>query len=269
MKKHSPSNKMMEGLVSSLTIASHMALSHVVRRRFIPAVVDNEVVKGCLLELVAVVEMCCVSFELAVVADNFGAALWAFLVFLIIIWRSKTWASVTACPYSLLEQYVEGSVKPSHALLKVVAQLAGAFISYRLMRQLWMLELTASHVGRGLECTADLRVSAMLGFFIECFLTCACCLVSRTLGQIKLKYSSAINSFFTVSMVLLAFDYSGGYFNPVLATGLKWSCHGHTNTEHILVYWAGSILGSMLSLRLWSLPSISINLVDRLRPKEE
>lgn len=57
---------MMEGLVSSLTIASHMALSTVVRRRLISPMVDNEVLRGCLLELVAVVEMCCVSFELGV-----------------------------------------------------------------------------------------------------------------------------------------------------------------------------------------------------------
>ncbi len=37
------------------------------------------------------------------------------------------------------------------------------------------------------------------------------------------------------SLVVAAFDYSGGYYNPVLATSLKFGCRGHTNVEHVIV----------------------------------
>lgn len=48
-----------------------------------------------------------------------------------------------------------------------------------------------------------------------------------------------------------AFNYSGGYFNPVLATALKWGCSGHTNWEHIIVYWIGACSGALLSVPLF------------------
>lgn len=48
-----------------------------------------------------------------------------------------------------------------------------------------------------------------------------------------------------------AFNYSGGYFNPVLATALKWGCSGHTNLEHIIVYWIGACVGALASVPLF------------------
>jgi hypothetical protein len=55
------------------------------------------------------------------------------------------------------------------------------------------------------------------------------------------RYGTAIDSFVATSMVILAFDTSGGYLNPVLATALKFGCRGHTPVEHFIVYWLGEI----------------------------
>lgn len=51
--------------------------------------------------------------------------------------------------------------------------------------------------------------------------------------------------------IFAAFNYSGGYFNPVLATALKWGCSGYTNIDHILVYWVGACAGAILSVPLY------------------
>jgi len=51
-----------------------------------------------------------------------------------------------------------------------------------------------------------------------------------------------------------ACDYSGGYFNPVLATSLKLNCPGNTLSEHFIVYWFGSIAGSVASWWLYRKP---------------
>ncbi|XP_071514871.1 aquaporin-11-like [Panulirus ornatus] len=243
-------------VVSLIAIVAHMALSHVVRGR-LSETDQGELLKGCLLELVAAAEMCATSYELSVVAQSYGLAVYSVSLFLIIIWRSQTWGSATACPYTLLEQYLEDGANLLHVLLKIIAQLIGGLASTKWMKYLWMMGLAETHISRTTDnCKADLQVPVILGFLIEFWLTCACCLVSRALGEIKPKFASAMDSFFATSMVLLALSYSGGYFNPVLATSLKWSCHGHTNAEHIIVYWAGSVLGSMLSIQLWNLATV-------------
>lgn len=51
--------------------------------------------------------------------------------------------------------------------------------------------------------------------------------------------------------IFAAFNYSGGYFNPVLATALKWGCSGYTNIDHIVVYWIGACAGAILSVPLY------------------
>lgn len=254
-------------LVSTLTIATQMALSHVIRGR-LSEMLENELVKGCLLELVAAAEMCGTCFELIIIADNYGVWAYGVFLFLMTIWWGQSWGSATACPYSLLEDYVEQGSNPVHVVLKIVAQVIGGIASFRWVKQLWMMEFAVTHMGRGVDdCSADLQVPVVFGFLIEAVLTCACRLFSRTLGELEPKFASVIDSFFATSMVVLAFNYSGGYFNPVLATGLKWNCKGHTNAEHIIVYWAGSILGAMLSLRVWTVPSLRSSLVTPFKPK--
>lgn len=70
------------------------------------------------------------------------------------------------------------------------------------------------------------------------------------------------NSFDTCKIIhLLAFNYSGGYFNPVLATALKWGCTGHTNIEHIIVYWIGACAGAVLSVPVFKMSSVRALLI--------
>lgn len=70
-------------------------------------------------------------------------------------------------------------------------------------------------------------------------------------------------------MMFSAFNYSGGYFNPVLATALKWGCRGHTNVEHIIVYWIGACVGALLSVPIYRVPLVRRFLVGEQKEKEE
>ncbi|XP_045582521.2 aquaporin-11 [Procambarus clarkii] len=257
-------------LVSSATILTQMVVSHIVRGR-LSEIVRSQLAKSCLLELVAAAEMCATSTELSRVARNCGMPAYSVYLFLIILCRDRTWgSSVTACPYSLLEEYVEVGANPLHVALKVVAQLAGGLASIKWAKHLWMTEVAEAQGSlRVDDCLAALQVPVAVGFLLESLLTCSCRLFSRALGEVKPKFASAIDSFFATCMVLVAFNYSGGYFNPVLATSMKWSCRGHTNTEHIIVYWAGSTMGAMLSVRLWSLVTVKRALVGPFTSKDK
>ena len=83
--------------------------------------------------------------------------------------------------------------------------------------------------------------------------TLLCRLTSKYLGDLAPKYASAIDSFVATSLVVAAFDLSGGYYNPVLATGLKMGCKGHTNIEFLIVYWIGASLGAIASIFVYPL----------------
>jgi len=188
------------------------------------------------------------------------------------IWWGHSWGSATACTYSLLEEYVETGTNTRTMIMKMVAQFVGGLISFRWVRPLWQLHLAATHVGAAKplmdKCTADLAVPLLIGFSIELILTCACRLVSRGLGELEPKFATAIDSFFGTAMVLWAFETSGGYFNPVLAL-VKFGCKGHTNIEFMIVYAGGSILGALLSIKLWNTPAVHDNLLAPFKAVEE
>lgn len=61
---------------------------------------------------------------------------------------------------------------------------------------------------------------------------------------------------------------TGGYFNPILATVLKWGCHGQTYFEHIFVYWIGECTGAVLSLYIFKMPLIRTVLLYPEMPKK-
>jgi aquaporin related protein len=68
--------------------------------------------------------------------------------------------------------------------------------------------------------------------------------------------------------LVAAFDYSGGYLNPVLATSLKYGCQGNTLIEHVVVYWVGASLGAIASVFLYQHPTVQKLLIGD-KEKEE
>jgi aquaporin related protein len=128
----------------------------------------------------------------------------------------------------------------------------GGCCIYRYVQLYWWLELTSTHEGRAFEeCKADLQVPLIAGAIIEGVATLCCRLASKTISEKDPKFGAMLDSFIGTSLVVAAFNYSGGYFNPVLATGLKWGCRGNTAIEHFIVYWIGSCTGAVLSVPLF------------------
>jgi len=103
---------------------------------------------------------------------------------------------------------------------------------------------------------------------VEGIATLLCRLASKTLSEKNPKYSNILDSFVGTSLVVAAFNYSGGYFNPVLSTSLKWGCSGNTDIEHIIVYWIGSCSGALLSVPAFKHPIVR-NLLLGEKIKEE
>lgn len=137
----------------------------------------------------------------------------------------------------------------------------------------------------------------MAGAVVECIATLLCRLASRALSEKDPKFATVLDSFIGTSLVVAgkeskrlvcfrlhhvawltivlilffyfeAFNYSGGYFNPVLSTSLKWGCSGNTDIEHIVVYWIGACVGALLSVPAFKHPIVR-NLLLGEKIKEE
>ncbi|EFN85024.1 Aquaporin-12A [Harpegnathos saltator] len=130
-----------------------------------------------------------------------------------------------------------------------------------------------------INSTRNTVVPVLIGALIECVATCICRVVSRVLGDLNPRFSTVIDSFVGTSLVVAgrreppilfdgmkAFNYSGGYFNPALATSLKCGCLGTTFIEHVTVYWIGACVGSIASLRVYKMPFVQ-NFVEQRKEK--
>lgn len=172
-----------------------------------------------------------------------------------------------------MEDMAEGKTSPRIVALKAWAQIMGGCCVYRFVQVFWWFEIAETHKGRAFEeCSADLQVTPYLGAFIEGIATLLCRIASKTIAELNPKFSSLIDSFIGTSLVVAAFNFSGGYFNPVLATALKWGCSGHTNIEHIIVYWIGACTGALLSIPVFKIGTVHdmlVGKVDAVKDKKE
>ncbi|XP_032519105.2 aquaporin-11 isoform X3 [Danaus plexippus] len=243
-------------VVSTLFILLTSLLAHCARR-LVQKAVREPFIRLLFEEAIAAAELCGCCFELIIVADNFGVATYAIFLFALTIWWSLNWGEATACPYTHIEDVIEGKGDIRKALLKTWAELAGGLLVYKYIQMYWALEISDTHKNKAFEdCTADLQVPVLYGAIVEGVATCLCRLASRSLSDLNPRFATAIDSFIGTSLVVAAFDYSGGYFNPVLATSLKAGCEGHTLAEHAMVYWLGACAGSIISVYLYKLPAI-------------
>eukprot|EP00096_Caligus_rogercresseyi_P004485 TRINITY_DN1876_c0_g1_i1.p1 TRINITY_DN1876_c0_g1~~TRINITY_DN1876_c0_g1_i1.p1 ORF type:complete len:261 (+),score=11.01 TRINITY_DN1876_c0_g1_i1:116-898(+) len=216
------------------------------------------IIKTAILEFLAAAELCGCGFELVIIADNYGVFSYGICLFLLTIWWGARWTEETACPYNHFEECYLGRMSLKETLVRTLAEICGGLFVFRYIHLLWSIEFTETHVGRAHGasfnvCPSDLQVPVIYGALIEGVATMLCRCMSKYLADLKPQYASAIDSFVATGLVILAFDYSGGYYNPVLATGLKYGCRDHPLMDHILVYWVGSSLGALSSIYTYPL----------------
>ncbi|XP_050300751.1 aquaporin-11 [Anthonomus grandis grandis] len=217
-------------------------------RKVVWSYIEDSLAKQLLLEFIATLELCAACYELIIVADNWGVGAYALFLLLLTIWWSNIWGDASACPYSPMEEAFLGLRTWKSTLNVIGVQLLAAILTFRYVQLLWAVELAETHQDKAYEdCSADLQIDMVLGAIVECALTCMCRVVSKILAEKSFRFSWFVDAFFSTAMVVLAFNLTGGYFNPALATSLKFGCAGNTVLEHIVVYWVGACTGALLS----------------------
>lgn len=243
-------------IISAAVITVTIILADLIRK-LLNAILKETIAKEIILEFLATAELCACCFELIVVADNYGVLMYGLFLFLLTLWWSSVWEDATACPYSLVEEFLEGYKTFTATVILIASQVLGGIAVYAYVQSIWKIQLAETH--RGLlkqECVADLAVPMEYGAAIEGVATFMCRLVSRILGETSLRFAYMLDAFFATLLVLAAFNFSGGYFNPALATSLKFGCKGNTFQEHMIVYWLGATIGAIASLYFFKLSCV-------------
>lgn len=59
--------------------------------------------------------------------------MWAYAVvlFLLTVWWGRVWGDATACPYTHLEDVIQGKVDTQLAIMKTWAELTGGVLIFR------------------------------------------------------------------------------------------------------------------------------------------
>jgi len=251
-------------------------------RKLVSAYVPNGLAKSAMLEAIAGAELCGTGFELIIIADHYGWQVYSVYLFALTIWFGQAWdrgvegEDAAACPYLHFERVVEKTMTPLEVAVRTVGATIGGIAVFKYVQFLWTLEMAETHIGRSHghafeKCSADLQVTVLTGAVIEGVATLLCRLTSKYLSDLAPKYGAAIDSFVGTSLVVAAFDLSGGYYNPVLATGLKMGCKGHTNIEFLIVYWIGASLGAIASIFVYPLlkNALGIKTNEEIKTKED
>lgn len=236
-------------------------------RKYVTYFIKQPLVRTLFLEAIATAELCGACFELIIIADNWGVSMYAIYLFVLTVYWSMNWGDASACPYTHLEDVLLHNKSLRTAFLLIWAELLGGLAVFKYIQVLWALEIVSTHRNRAFsDCTTDLQVPVIIGACVEGIATCIYRVISRILGDLNPRLTTAIDAFVGTSLVVAAFDYSGGYLNPALATSLKYGCLGTSFIEHVIVYWIGSCVGSIASLRVYNMPFVQ-NFVRRQKEK--
>ncbi|CAG7721988.1 unnamed protein product [Allacma fusca] len=197
-------------------------------------------------EIIATAEMCVTCFELGIVAENYGIEYYAAFYFASSLWWALTWKEAYAFPNGHLEDYLKNETDGgTAAVVTTVEILTACFVFKLLVKPLWALKYIPIHEEKLVSlCSADLTVRPLFGGLIEGSGTFIFSVVSKiVVNRLESELlATVLNSVMDTILVVLAYDYSGGYFNPVLATSMQYGCEGTTTMDHLVVYWVGGLL---------------------------
>lgn len=165
--------------VSTGLMVGWCVLAQVARKVAQRMIKEEGIIPTLVNEAIAAAELCACCFELIIselmnlmvcvylyvvfthiVADNFGVAAYAVFLFILTVWWGQVWGDASACPYTHMEDLLEGKTTLREVALKSWAALMGGCCVYRFVQVIWWFEFAETHQGRAFEdCSADLQVN--------------------------------------------------------------------------------------------------------------
>ena len=219
-----------------------------------------------MLDFISAGEATIISWELITLFHQYGEPLWvtaAYTAMVVKIYKYR-WEA-TACPYSHVLNVLRGLTSVKHGTARVLAQFVGGSVAYRWLGGVWDLGLTPIHVSRSYwtsygTCQSWLAVPPGIGFMFEFTGSLVSGVVTTLIFDYELLISPSVHSRIflssavTMSLVVVSFHHTGGFFQPLLAFARTFGCIGVLREvsvlDHIVVYWLGATLGAVVAMYL-------------------
>ncbi|KAH3741723.1 aquaporin-11-like [Dreissena polymorpha] len=218
--------------------------------RFINYKISPEPIKTYVGSFLATLEMCAYFFENNFIFKNFGS-FWLFVAVIVeCLIANRTYFGASENPCHAFTALLERQISVVDALLRIGIQTLAGLASYRFAKMVWSLDMVPDHRERYLEtaCSSDLNVTFLVGFIIELGAT----LVDTWMGRQTLLAQPLVDEVIKIAtgslMIVLGISMTGMYFNPAMASGHTYGCHGTDAWEHFFVYWAGPFLGCYVAV---------------------
>ncbi|OXA60231.1 aquaporin-11 [Folsomia candida] len=217
-------------------------------------VVASKYYQIILLEFIATFELLATCFEFGVVIETHGFLAYTGLMLIMFNYWGHAWKSpnfpnqsATVAPHPHILDILQRKPGLKTSLTKLFAQLTAASLVYTVyVKPIWSLGYRITHLKRiqQAHCFTHLQVSVTLGLVVEALATFAFSFAIQAFGQRKHNFLSLPLTL--VSIVYAGITYTGCYFNPILASTIQFGCGGITWRDHLVVYWGGPLLGSII-----------------------
>ncbi|XP_040285850.1 aquaporin-12-like [Bufo bufo] len=238
---------------------SVIALSQLIRwisKKLLPA----RIYRSTVSEFASSLQLCACYMEIRMLGEigmwggGYGPDVVSTLLFVLFLAHGFTFDGASANSSVSLQEFLLKDSPLVDTIIKLVAQLGGMEAARFLTIQYWRLELTEFHTIQMMmlgDCSSSLQTTVAQGIFIEALSAFSYHIVLLYFKNRRLVYRVPIVA---LTVTLLAYadgPYTTGYFNPVLAYSLTFSCPGKTLWEYSIVYFAGSLIGMVLALFLY------------------
>ncbi|KAM4796149.1 aquaporin-11 [Rhinophrynus dorsalis] len=206
------------------------------------------------LEVVCTLQLCCCIREAVLLgtAGGLEPSLCLTITYLLTVLHCLTSAPAVCNPCGSLHRWLRMEESALLTSLRLCAQFLAAGLSRLLMPVVWSLELSPLHGRQAASCiSGPLRTSVLPGAGVE--LLCALCLyvLLHYLHRVKPVYQPHLVALLITTLVYLGGHLTGAVFNPALAFSVLFHCEGNTFSEYAVVYWAGPVIGMILSVFLF------------------
>ncbi|KAG1653078.1 Aquaporin-11 [Nymphon striatum] len=231
-------------------IGLHCGILYLLRSKLSPKLSSTQAM--ILEEFLCTIEISCVCAELGVAKAVAGNLTFILCSIAVNMWWITGFGTATANPVVLLLNviYNKGDVK--EALLRVVGQLAAVPFALRYAKTFWFFGLLKEHsdIYNQAICQSDIQTWFLLAAILEFIITFIDTSVGKLIEPLHPEVSRFLYSTSVTFLVFSTFNFSGGYFNPILATCLTLGCAGSTVKIDLLVYWIAAVAGAISSIEV-------------------
>ncbi|KAG8580401.1 hypothetical protein GDO81_007285 [Engystomops pustulosus] len=241
-------------------LVSVIGFSQLIRwigKKFLP----GRIYRCTVSEFASTLQLCATYMEIRMLVEigmwggGFGPDVVSTLLFLLFLAHGFTFNGASANPSVSLQEFLLNDSSFIDTGLKLVVQFGGIEAARLLTRQYWRLELTQFHTIQMMmldDCSSSLQTTVAQGIFVEALSAFCYHIILLRFQKTRMIYRAPL---LALTVTLLAYaggPYTAGYFNPVLAYALTFSCPGKTWQEYSIVYIAGALIGMLLALFLYN-----------------